>query len=265
MANPKKIFVDDVTIVPASFLNTIFGGSDAYSTAVPPSPFYKGHIHDDGTDFGHVGKIDLTQHVVGRLTLPQPELKSIKLSATQAVPLTSSLYWTLPIPSDAYTGTSQPLYLNIFWSANGPVSPGNVAFRVDWTYIQAGQNVIPPSIIARGPTAWPANTIAINNPSTSTSRFRVGAGVSASVLYVNNSVNAGNLIQLSLPSISNVNLGQFLLFGLEISSAPTVTLTQPMSQVNIFGVELLYFSQTLGTNNPAPALVSNDAGLADWG
>lgn len=266
MGNPKKIFVDNVTIVDAALLNTIFGGNDAYKTAVPPSPLAAGHIHNGRNDeWGFAPKIDLTDNIAGRLTLPQPELKSIRFSATQASPLTSSLFWTLPVPADAYTGNTQPMFLKIFWSANGSVSPGNVAFRVDWEYIQSGQNVIPPSIIARGPSAWPGNTIAINNPTTSTMRFRAESGVTAVGLYVNEAVNSNNLISLSLPAtVPNATLGSFLLMGLEISSAPTVTLTSPMEQVNIFAIELFYFSQTLGINNPTPVMLQNNPGLADY-
>jgi hypothetical protein len=81
---------------------------------------------------------------------------------------------------------------------------------------------------------------------------------------VNDSLTGGNLIQLTLPpDASGAVLGDFLLLGLEITTAPTVTLTQPMAQVNIFAIELLYFSQTLGTNTP-PVLLPNDAGLADF-
>lgn len=263
MASPKKPFQNDRTIVDAEFLTSIFGGDDGYATSVPASPFYRGHFHDGGNEWGHAPKIDLGQHVVGRLVLPQPELKSIKLSAMQAVPLTSSLFWTLPIPSDAYTTTPLPMFLNIYWSANNSVSPGNTAFRIDWIYLQAGQNVMPPSIIDRGSSAWPANTVAGNNAVPTTFRFKVLT--TASRLYVNDTLTGGNLIQLSLPAnVPGAALDQFLLLGLEISTAPTVTLSQPMAQVNVFAIELLYFSQTLGLDNSAPTLLSNDPGLADF-
>lgn len=263
MASQKKPFLDDRTIVPAEFLTSIFGGDDGYSTADPPSPFYKGHIHDGGTEWGHAPKINLTDHVIGSLVLPQPELKSVKLSATQAVPLTSSLFWTMPIPPDAYGLIPKPMHLNIFWSANSSISPGNTAFRVDWMYLQAGQNVIPPSVIQRGSSAWPANTISSNNPTPTTFRFKTSTA--ASRLYVNDTFTGNNLIELTLPTdLPGATLDQFLLFGLEISSAPTVTLTQPMEQVNVFAIELLYYSQTLGLNNLAPTLLSNDPGLADY-
>lgn len=263
MASSKKLFQNDRTIVDAEFLTSIFGGDDGYATAVPPSPFYQGHFHDGGNEWGHAPKIDLEQHVIGRLVLPQPELKSIKLSATQSVPLTSSLFWTLPIPSDAYIISPTPMFLNIYWTANGTISPSNTAFRVDWVYLQAGQNVMPPSIINRGPSAWPANTVAGNNAIPTTFRFKVSTA--ASRLYINDTLTGGNLIQLTLPAnVPGAALNQFLLLGLEISSAPTVTLSQPMSQVNIFAVELLYYSQTLGLNNSIPSLLTNDPGLADF-
>jgi hypothetical protein len=270
MPDPKKPFINDVTIVAANFLNAIFGGDDGYKTTIPPSPFFAGHFHDvpdgqAGSEWGHAPKINLTDHVTGTLTLPQPELKSIRLSATQATPLTSSIYWTMPIPADAYVASPKPFFLKIFWSANGPISPGNVAFRIDWTYIQAGQNVMPPSIIARGSDSWPANTVSANNPDVSTMRFKASGGASASVLYVNENVDSSNLIQLNFPgSVVGATFNQFLLFGLEISSAPTVTLSQPMAQVNIFGIELQYYSQSIGINNSSPSLLLNDPGLADF-
>lgn len=263
MSNLKRPFIDDKTIVSADFLNSIYGGVDGYATTLPISPFFKGHLHDDGDEWGHAPKIDLQFNVTGRLVLPEPELKSIKLSATQASPLTSSLFWTVPIPNDAYIASPEPMFLSIYWSANGSVSPGNTAFRVDWSYLQAGQNIMPPSIINRGATAWPANIIAGNNPEVTTFRFKVSTA--ASRLYVNDSLVGGNVIKLDLPvSAPGAALNQFLLFGLEISSAPTVTLGSPMSQVNIFAVELLYYSQTIGINNHSPTLLSNDPGLADW-
>lgn len=263
MPSQKKTFQNDRTIVDAEFLTSIFGGDDGYATASPASPFYQGHLHDGGSEWGHAPKIDLSQHVTGRLVVPQPELKSVKLTATQAVPLTSSLFWTLPIPSDAYITSPQPMFLNIYWSANSTFSPGNTAFRVDWVYLQAGQNVIPPSIINRGTTAWPANTVAGNNAAPTTFRFKVSTA--ASRLYINDTLTGGNLIKLSLPAnVPGAALNQFLLLGLEISTAPTVTLSQPMSQVNIFAIELLYYSQTLGLSNSAPTLLVNDPGLADF-
>lgn len=264
MPSPKKPFQNDKTIVDAEFLTSIYGGDDGYATAIPPSPFFNGHFHDDGDEWGHAPKIDLTNHVTGRLAVPTPEFKSIKLSATQAVPLTSSLFWTLPIPADAYTTTPEPMFLNIYWTANGPLSPGSAAFRVDWVYLQAGQNVMPPSIISRGPTAWPANTSAGNNATPTTFRFKVSS-TAASRLYINDSLTGGNLISLALPTnVPGAALNQFLLLGLEISTAPTVTLSQPMAQVNIFAVELLYYSQTLGVANSTPSLLANDPGLADY-
>jgi hypothetical protein len=262
---PKKVFTDDISIVDGQFLTSIQGGDDSAPTT---SPRFSGHFHDlppgqMGSSWGHVGQIDLTNHVTGRLTLPTPEFKSIKLAATQAVPLTSSLFWTLPIPNDAYSTLPQPMYLNIYWSANGAISPGSIAFRVDWVYLQAGQNVIPPSIINRGITAWPSNTVASNNPTPTTFRFKVSA-TSASRLYVNDTLTGGNLIQLTLPANTpNIPLNQFLLLGLEITSAPTVTLNQPMSQVNIFAIDVLYPSQTLGSNT-IPVLLNNDPGLSDF-
>lgn len=263
MPSPKKPFINDKTIVTAEFLTAIFGGDDGYATAVPASPFYKGHLHDDGTEWGHAPKVDLTDHVTGRLVLPELELKSIKLTSAQAVPLTSSLFWTVPVPNDAYSAIPEPMYLNIYWSANGPTSPGNVAFRVDWVYVQAGQNMMPPSVIDRGPTAWTANTNSANNPLPTTFRFK--SNVAATVININDSnANNGALIPLTLPSnLPGANLGQFWMLGLEISSAPTVTLTTPMSQVNIFAVDLQYYSQTMGSNT-APVLLSNDPGIADF-
>lgn len=262
MPSPKKPFVNDKTIVTAEMLTSIFGGDDGYSTTVPPSPFYKGHIHDDGTEWGHAPKIDLTDHVTGRLVSPELELKSIKLSAIQATPLTSSLFWTLPIPNDAYA-SSDPMFLNIYWSANGALSPGNVAFRIDWIYVQAGQNLMPPSVIDMGPTAWTANTNSSNNPQPTTFRFK--SNVAATVINVNDSTsNSGAKISLTLPAnLPSATLNQFVLMGLEISSAPTVTLSQPMTQVNIFAVDIQYYSQTLGSN-VTPVLLSNDPGLADF-
>ena len=263
MPSPKKPFKDDKTIVDAEFLTSIYGGDDGYATANPPSPFFKGHIHDDGTEWGHAPKIDLTDHVTGRLVVPTLELKSIKLSAAQATPLTSSLFWTIPVPSDAYSVIPESMYLNIYWSANGPLSPGNAAFRIDWIYMQPGKNVIPPSIIDRGSSAWTANTIGGNNPTPTTFRFK--SNIAATVLNVNDPANNGKLIALTPPADApGATLNQFVLFGLEISTAPTVTLTQPMTQVNIFAIEILYFSQTLGINNQTPTLLPNDPGLADF-
>ena len=265
MSSPKKKFVDDVTIVPAEFLNAIFGGIDGYATANPPSPFFQGHFHDgDNSTWGHAPKIDLTKHVTGRLVSPTLELKSIRLSATQASPLVSSLFWTVPIPADAYSdaGLPTPMLLKIYWSGNSALSPSNAAFRVDWEYIQPGQNVIPPSVIVLGDGYWPANTNAAQNPATTTFRFKVNA--SPTRLYVNDNLSNSSLIQLTFPSnVSNAVLGDFLLFGLEITSAPTLTLQQPMSQVNVFAVELLYYSQTLG-NTTTPVLLQNDVSLADF-
>lgn len=259
---PKKIFVNDITIVSADLLNTIFGGN---ISASQDDPAFGGHLHDGRQDeWGHAPKINLTNHVTGSLTLPQPELKSIKLSATQAVPLTSSLYWTVPVPPDAYTATAKPMFLNIYWSANDADAPGSTAFRVDWTYIQAGNNVMPPSVISRDEDDWPANTLAANNPETSTMRFKV-SDTAASRLYINDTLTGGNLIQLSLPSsLPNSTLGQFKMLGLEITTAPTVTLTNPMDQVNLFAIEVLYYSQTLGYNNSNPTLLLNDSGLFDY-
>ena len=262
MPDPKKAFVDDVTIVSGNMLSSIFGGVDGYQSD-PSSPYKAGHFHDGRNDeWGHAPLIDLTDHVTGRFVSPTLELKSIKLAPTQATPLTSSLFWTLPIPSDAYIGTAQPMFLNIFWSGNNALNPGNAAFRVDWFYLQAGQNVMPPSIIDLGDGYWPANTIGANNPTPATFRFKVSA--SPSRLYVNDTLTGGHVIQLTLPSnVPGSTLGDFLLLGLEITTAPTVTLTQPMSLVNIFGVELMYYSQTLGTNTTL-TMLQNDQGLGDF-
>lgn len=265
MPSPKKPFQNDKTIVDAEFLTSIFGGDDGYATSIPPSPFYKGHFHDgddNGSEWGHAPKIDLTDHVTGRLVVPGLELKSIRLAATQATPLTSSLFWTIPVPSDAYADAPESMFLKIYWSGNTGFATANAAFRVDWEYIQAGQNVMPPSIINLGSTYWPANTLSTNNPQPTTFRFKTQA--SPSVLYVNDTLVGTNSIALTLPAnLPGSNLGDFLLFGLEITTAPTVTLTQPMSQVNIFGVEISYYSRTLG-NNSEPVLLANDAGLADF-
>ncbi len=259
MPDPKKPFVDDVTIVSANFLNSVYGGLDGYSD---DSPYKNGHFHDGGSEWGSAPKVNLTDHVVGRLILPAPELKSIKLTAAQAVPQTSSLFWTIPIPNDAYTGSSTGMFLNIYWSGNAALSPSNAAFRVDWTYISAGQNVMPPSIQTLGSDYWPANTSGANNPSPSTFRFKASA--TPTRLYVNDSLSGGSLIPLTLPvDAPSSNIGDYLLFGLEVSTAPTVTLTQPMSQANLFAVEILYYSQTLG-NSTSPTLLQNDYGLADF-
>jgi hypothetical protein len=261
MPNPKKPFIDDVTVVSGNMLSSIYGGIDGYQSD-PSSPFFAGHIHSGRNDqWGFAPKINLTDHITGRLTLPTPELKSIKLSAAQATPLTSSLFWTLPIPADAYTTSAEPMFLNIYWAANGNISPGSVGWRVDWIYVQAGQNVIPPSVIDRGSSAWPANTIGSANPLPTTMRFKTSAA--ASQLYVNDTSTRDKMIQLTLPTnVPGAALNQFLLLGLEITSAPTTTLNFPMEQVNIFAVELLYYSSTMGVNNQAPLLLSNDPGLA---
>jgi hypothetical protein len=259
---PKKVFVDDITIVPAAYLNAIFGGDDGYATANPVSPYFAGHLHDGGGNIGSAPLIDLTANITGRLILPAPELKSMKLSAVEATALTSSLFWTIPVPSDAYTAAPTPMYLKIFWSGNAAISPSNAAFRVDWVYLQAGQNVMPPSVINLGEGYWPANTISSNNPTPTTFRFKVSA--SPSQLYVNDGFNTGKLIQLTLPTNApGANLSNFLFLGLELTSAPTVTLSFPMTQVNVFAVELLYYSSTLGINT-APVLIPNDSGLADF-
>ena len=265
MSEPKKVFTDSVSVVDGDFLTTIYGGDNSAQIG---DPRLAGHIHsldpgDIGSEFGFAPKIDLTSNIAGRLTLPTPELKSIKLSATQAVPLTSSLFWTLPIPSDAYNGAPSPMYLNIYWSANGTNSPGNVAFRVDWMYLQAGQNVMPPSVISRGSTAWPANTIGSNNPTPTTLRFQSTA-TAASRLYVNDTLTGANTIALTLPAnLPSSVLTDFLLMGLEISSCPTTTLSNPMEIVNVFAVDILYPSQTLG-NNTTPTILSNNSGLFDF-
>jgi len=264
MSSPKKVFVDNVTVVPGEFLTSIYGGDDGYSSD-PSSPFYAGHIHNGRNDqWGFAPKINLTDHVTGRLVSPTIELKSIRLSPFQAAPLTSSLFWTIPIPADAYANSSspQPIFLKIFWSGNSGTSPSDAAFRVDWTYIQAGQNVMPPSIIHLGPNFWPANINSAQNPTPGTFRFKVSAVPTR--LYVNDALNNSKTIQLAFPSnVANATLGSFLLFGLEITTAPTVILNTPMSQVNIFGVELQYYSQTLGTTT-APVLLANDFSLADF-
>lgn len=262
MPSPKKPFLNDKTIVDAEFLTSIYGGDDGYSTTNPPSPFHKGHLHDGGNEWGHAPKVNLTDHVIGRLVSPGLELKSIRLASTQATPLTSSLFWTFPIPADAYSGASESMYLKIFWSGNTGFATANAAFRVDWVYINAGKNVMPPSIINLGADYWPANTIPSNNPQPTTFRYKVQA--SPSVLYVNDNLTSANSIELTLPAnLPGSNIGDFLLFGLEITTAPTVTLTQPMAQINIFGVEISYYSQTLGSNT-TPELLDNDAGLADF-
>jgi len=293
MPSPKKPFKNDKTIVDAEFLTSIFGGDDGYASVTPPSPFFKGHLHDgddNGAQWGHAPKIDLAAHTVGRVVLAQPELKSIKLSAMQAAPLTSSLFWTMPVPSDAYRSTEpsapvaqqnaapQSFYLKLYWSANGAPSAfpgtGTVAFRLDWIYLQPGKNVLPPSIIFRGPSAWPVPTaqaasFALNNPTPTTFRFQVSS-VSASQLYVNNNFTGSSIIQLTLPiDAPGIQIDGFKLFGLEVSSAPTVTLTSPMTQVNIYAAEILYYSQVLGNNNGGQIiqpsqLLPNDPGLADF-
>lgn len=264
MPSNKKPFKDDKTIVSAEFLTSIFGGSDGYSSASPPSPFYKGHIHDDGSTWGHAPKIDLTDNVSGRLVSPTLELKSIALAATQGTPLTSSLFWTLPIPADAYSTLPQldatnSMFLKIFWSGNNVLSVGNAAFRVDWEYIRPGNNIMPPSILHLGSDFWPANTDGASNPEVNTMRFKVNA--TPSKLYVNDALNNSKYIKLTLPTGSS--LADFLMLGLEITTAPTVTLNFPMSQINIFAVELMYYSQTLGTNSTL-TILETDAGLADY-
>lgn len=261
MGEPKKVFADGITIVDGTFLTTLYGGDNS---APEGDPRTNGHIHNGRNDeFGYAPLIDLTSNITGRLTLPTPELKSIKLSATQAVPLTSSLFWTLPIPSDAYAGAPSPMYLKIYWSANGANSPGNVAFRVDWMYLQAGQNVMPPSVISRGASSWPANTIGSNNPLPTTFRFQSTA-TAASRLYVNDTLTGENTIALTLPAnLPSSVLTDFLLFGLEITSATTCTLSNPLEIVNVFAVEISYPSQTLGDNS-TPTILQNNSGLADY-
>jgi len=267
MPSPKKPFKNDKTIVDAEFLTSIYGGDDGYAAVVPPSPFHRGHIHDGGNEWGHAPKIDLTGNVVGRLVSPELELKSIRLSSMQATPLTSSLFWALPIPADAYSvlpqqDATKSMFLKIFWSGNDALSPANAAFRVDWVYLQPGQNIMPPSILNLGDGYWPANTESLNNPTPTTFRFKVSAAPSR--LYVNDNLSNSKFIQLTLPpDVTTATLGNFLMLGLEITSAPTVTLTQPMSQINIFGIEILYYSQTIGTNTQVD-LLQNDPGLADF-
>jgi hypothetical protein len=262
MSDPKKVFTDGITVVEGDFLNTIFGGDVDAATNTPE---YAGHFHDVkpntvGTEFGHAPQIDLTSHVTGRLTLPTPELKSIKLSSMQATPLISSLFWAIPIPSDAYISTTAPMYLNIYWSGTGTNNPGNAAFRIDWEYIALGQNVMPPSILLRGASAWPSNINVLNNPASSIFRFQ--ANVNTCVLNVNSPAHNGYLIPLTMPTLGT--LVQYHLLGLEITTAPTIPLLSPMAQINIFAVELLYYSQTLGVSNSSPNLLSNDGGLSDF-
>lgn len=266
----KKPFVDDKTIVTAEFLTSIFGEGTLQAQAdgyTPAHPFFNGHLHDDGQTWGHAPKINLADHVTGVLNLPIPQLKTIQLSATQAVPLISSMFWTVQIPPDAVSSyvdsdgntVLTPPTLIVYWSATGSgATSGSVAFRVDWEYIALGENVLPPSVVTLdSPTYWPPNLQTAANPTpysqASGTPFRFGVAPAVnSILYANNNATQGIENPITMSFITEAgsgitrNVTNSTLMGIEVSSSPTVNQTSPFSQIHVYGIAIRYYSQQLG-------------------
>lgn len=63
----KTKFVNAQTVVTSDFLNSIFGGLTTADGVPATDPRVAGHIHDGTDEDGHVGKIDLVEHVEGEL------------------------------------------------------------------------------------------------------------------------------------------------------------------------------------------------------
>lgn len=66
MASKKKKIIDNATLINQDFLQPIFGGD---SKAAVTDPNFNGHLHDDGGEWGHAPKIDLSKHTTGRVLL----------------------------------------------------------------------------------------------------------------------------------------------------------------------------------------------------
>lgn len=299
--SPKKQFLDGKTIVTGEYLSATYGygvqAAEGYGIS-SASPLYNGHLHNDGDTWGCAPRIDLGSEVKGFLTLPFPQLKTVQMSATQAVGLTSSLFFILQIPDDAISSfinsdgstISCPPALTILWSATGSGgSTGNVGFRIDWSYIALGENVLAPSVVSLNNSAyWPSNLQSASNPTPfsisngTPFRFNVASAIN-SVVYSNNNATQGieNPIQLSFITETNSgitrNTTNSTLLGIEVSSSPTINLTSPASEIHIFGISVKYYSQQLGITangivngvangipNNNGSIVSNNGALSDY-
>lgn len=259
----RRFFTDGKTVVDAEFLNSFYGGVSGHQEG---SIYYDGHVHDgySSTEWGHAGKIDLTDHVRGRLVLPKVELKSLKLSSKEAIILADSLYWVVAVPNDGYDTLIDPSnyqvgeypMLQITWAANNSSNGdaiGDVAFSVRWQYIEIGQNVIAPSRIEAGVGGWPANTEESLNPECQEVQFLVNDVIS-NIAYINSQRTKplNEVVSLRFP-VLNGNpkaFSDYLLLGVEVSTYPTLALGalgfNPMQDIYIYGIDIKYLTNKIG-------------------
>ncbi len=245
---PKKRIIDDVTKIDAGFLQSVYGGD---TTAVSGSTERDGHIHDGGSNWGSVQKVDLTNHTTGRLVLQDQfsVLKTIGLPSAAASTLGNSVVWYFTIPTDI--DISKSAYFAFNWmgdstdGANNILSvlPQTTVYRITWQWYVPGYAMLSPAIIYDSQP--PANQSGSNINANTLTRGRLPnftVNTAPFQLLVNDSfVGKPNYVQLT-----GLNQAQnSVIVGVQVE----VLSTGFSNGVVFFNGNFSYLSKTMGGSN----------------
>ena len=243
----KRRIIDGSTLIDQSFLQGIFGGD---TTADPSSPNFAGHLHDDGNEWGHAGKIDLSNHVTGRLLLDDESavVKTLTLSVSSGIPLGRGVIWYFSIPPDL--DITKPAYFSFSWMGDSTDGIGNIVntmfqstvFKITWQWYVPGYAIFAPSTIFD--SLPPANQTGSNINANTLSRGRLPnftVNTAPFQLLINDSASKPNYVKLTgLEQAQNAAI-----VGVQID----VTSTGFPNGIAFVNGSLIYLSRTLGGSN----------------
>lgn len=286
MANAKKKRIhDDATIIPADFLQPIFGGDTA---AAAGSPNRDGHLHDGGGEWGHVQKINLTQHTTDRLVLGDAYGVSKNITAYPSVlgtkadfplinptsiiatpyPFTLSSIlatsiWYFNIPRDIDRAKS--VYFSFNWMGDILASDGyenvildqnkitpqgqtiaqTTTFRVTWQWYSPGYAIFPPAVIYDGYT--PVNIQGTNINQNGLTRGRVSTLTANALPFfmMTNDSATDNVNYIKLTGLDFTQDATIIGIQVDILSSGFISATS--GHVRIYNGNLIYLSKVIGS------------------
>ena len=104
----KTKFVEKETVINADFLNKMFGGDPTNASLTSDDPRKIGHVHDGGTQDGHVSKVDLSSHVTNSM-----HGNRLQSGTVQKISIGSHTSKGDAIPAFETVGSTKNYYLNL--------------------------------------------------------------------------------------------------------------------------------------------------------
>ena len=245
MPTNKKRLIDDASIIGSNFLQPIFGGDNS---APAGSPERDGHVHDGGSTWGHVQKVDLGQHTTGRLLLQDQfaVTKIVSQTSTSAAVIDNSLVWYFSVPTDL--DTTKPVYFSFNWMGDSSVnnvitstSFQSTVFKITWQWYIPGSAVLAPAIIFDSQP--PANQVGSNVNANTLTRGRIPAftvNAAPFTLFVNDSLSGSpNFVKLTGLDQAPMSV----MVGVQVE----VVNTGFANGISFFNGNMLYLAKTLGS------------------